>query len=83
MTRRPRYQIFIGYDTKLVDGQARYYFEDTDPGSGTGVTEGVNYGKAFLFKGRNFVFKLKPHDAIEYCIELNAIEQSPIAPISK
>ena len=28
-----------------------------------------------LYKGRNFVYKLKAHDAIEYCIGLNTQEK--------
>ena len=67
---RPRWQIFIGYGD---DGQVRYYFENTDPDFGGQRQPGVNYGRSLLFKGRNFYFKLKAHDAIEYCIGLNAI----------
>jgi hypothetical protein len=68
---RPRYKIFIGYDSS-DKGRVRYYFQDTDPGCETGMKAGVNYGMVLLYKGRNFVFKYNPHDAIEYCIALNA-----------
>ena len=75
MSKRPRYQIYIGYDSS-DKGRVRYYFEDTDPGCDTGIKNGVNYGRAFLYKGRNFVFKYNPHDAIEYCNALNAQEEA-------
>ena len=68
---RPRWQIYIGYGD---DGQVRYYFENTDPDYLRNV-QGVRYGRAMLYKGRNFVYKLKAHDAIEYCIGLNAQEK--------
>ena len=70
---RPRWQIFIGYDSS-DKGRVRYYFQDTDPGCEIGMKAGVNYGMVLLYKGRNFVFKYNPHDAIEYCIGLNAQE---------
>ena len=69
---RPRWQIYIGYGD---DGQVRYYFEDTDPEFLRKVP-GVQYGRAMLYKGRNFVYKLKAHDAIEYCIALNAEDKA-------
>ena len=69
---RPRWQIYIGYGD---DGQVRYYFEDTDPDFLRKVP-GVRYGRAMLYKGRNFVYKLKAHDAIEYCIALNAEDKA-------
>jgi len=75
MSKRPRYQIHIGYDS-TDKGRVRYYFEDTDPGCDTGIKKGINYGRAFLFKGRNFVFKYNPHDAIEYCNALNAQQEA-------
>lgn len=67
---RPRWQIYIGYGD---DGQVRYYFEDTDPNFGGYLKPGISYGRTLLFIGRNFYYKLKAHDAIEYCIGLNAI----------
>lgn len=48
--------------------------EDTDSNFGGPRRPGVSYGKTLLYKGRNFYFKLKAHDAIEYCIGLNAID---------
>jgi len=70
---RPRWQIYIGYGD---DGQVRYYFEDTDPDFLRKVAPGVRYGRAMLYKGRSFVYKLKAHDAIEYCIALNAEDKA-------
>jgi len=66
---RPRWQIYIGYGD---DGQVRYYFENTDPDYLGERKPGIVYGRLMLYKGRNFVYKLKAHDAIEYCIALNA-----------
>ena len=73
--RRPRWTIYIGYTDA---GQIRYYFEDRDPGFHRKLlkAEKVNYGRCLLFKGRNFVYKLKAHDAIEYCNGLNATEEA-------
>lgn len=70
---RPRWQIYIGYGD---DGQVRYYFEDTDPDYLGERKPGVSYGRHMLYKGRNFVYKLKAHDAIEYCIALNAEDKA-------
>ena len=70
---RARWQIYIGYGD---DGQVRYYFEDTDPDFLRKVAPGVQYGRAMLYKGRKFVYKLKAHDAIEYCIALNAEDKA-------
>jgi hypothetical protein len=66
---RPRWQIYIGYGD---DGQVRYYFQDTDPPYRDICKPGVIYGTVLLFVGRNFYYKLKAHDAIEYCRDLNA-----------
>lgn len=62
---RPRWQIYIGY---AKDGQVRYYFQDTDPPF---RHPGLCIGTVLLFVGRNFYYKLKAHDAIEYCRDLN------------
>jgi hypothetical protein len=62
---RPRWQIYIGYAN---DGQVRYYFQDTDPPF---RQPGLRIGTVLLFVGRNFYYKLKAHDAIEYCRDLN------------
>ena len=69
---RPRWQIYIGY---AKDGQVRYYFQDTDPPFHDICKPGVSYGIILLYVGRNFYYKLKAHDAIEYCIGLNAQEK--------
>jgi hypothetical protein len=62
---RPRWQIYIGYRD---DGNIRYYFQDTDPPF---RQPGQRIGIVLLFVGRNFYYKLKAHDAIEYCRDLN------------
>ena len=62
---RPRWQIYIGY---ADDGQVRYYFQDTDPPF---RQPGISCGTILLYVGRNFYYKLKAHDAIEYCRDLN------------
>jgi hypothetical protein len=62
---RPRWQIYIGYRD---DGQVRYYFQDTDPPF---RQPGLRIGTVLLYVGRNFYYKLKAHDAIEYCRDLN------------
>lgn len=77
MNPRPRWQIYIGYGD---DGQVRYYFEDTDPDYLGKKKPGVSYGRVMLYKGRNFVYKLKAHDAIEYCIALNAEDKAKPEP---
>jgi len=62
---RPRWQIYIGY---ADDGNIRYYFQDTDPPFSRPE---LRIGTILLYVGRNFYYKLKAHDAIEYCRDLN------------